>query len=155
MKKVALAAVFAIALSASGCASGASGAREAVPATDALAAGSPGFDMEQEIAYAAMNRWLSNEGAHSVEGFVFPFNLITRVEGPARGTIVLYVDNALEDNLEGILDYVPEDDLHSIAAVMLSAIHADFPDIVTITASTEDRQHTATVFASRPGVIAS
>lgn len=115
---------------------------------DAAATGSDGANMEQAIATAAVNRWLSNEGAHSFAGFTYPYNLVTRWEGPQRGTVVLYVDNQIDAAGN------PAEDLHMIAAEMLDSIHDTLPDIGKITATTNNGAHSATAYASKPGVIA-
>lgn len=105
--------------------------------------------MEQAVAEAALNRWLSNEGAHSLDSFVAPYNMIKRAEGPERGTIVLHVN----DQIGGRVD--PEGDLHMIAAEMLSSVGADFPEISRIIAATEDGKHSATAYSEEPGVLVS
>ncbi|MDN5880700.1 MAG: hypothetical protein ACTHWW_09770 [Arthrobacter sp.] len=105
--------------------------------------------MEQAVAEAALNRWLSNEGAHSLEGFAAPYNMIERVEGPERGTIVLYVDNHLAARAD------PEGDLHLIAAEMLDNVGVDFPEIGRIIAATQDGKHSATVYGDQSDVIIS
>lgn len=97
--------------------------------------------MEQAVAEAALNRWLSNKGVRSIEGLDTPCNMIQEVESIERGTILLTVDDHIGISAN------PEADLHGIADKMLDSIGADFPEVLKITATDRKGRWSSSAFA--------
>ena len=102
-----------------------------MPSQDPAGTGQPWVD-------AVMQQWLDFEGARSVQGFIWPFNLVTRWESTEPGEIVLHVADSITGNAEGISDYSATSELDSIAGVMMQSVAEEFPTVENITAVTED-----------------
>lgn len=92
----------------------------------------------QQWVDAVMQQWLDFEGARSIQGFIWPFNLVTRWESTEPGEIVLHVADSITRNAEGISDYSATSELDSIAGVMMQSVAEEFPTVENITAVTED-----------------
>lgn len=93
---------------------------------------------DQQWADAVMQEWLDHEGARSIQGFMRPFNLVTRWGSPDPGEVVLHVSNSIGGNTEETEDYSAKNELDSIAGVMMQSVAEEFPAVENIKAVTED-----------------